>query len=89
LSLEHTKISDDGLAFLKGMSALQTLSLYGTRITDRGLEHLKGLDNLKEVILAETKVTEQGARELRKALPRPKINLFLIRPTGPGLPEDG
>ena len=43
------------------------------KVTDAGLVHLKGLTGLKDLGLYGTKVTNAGVAELKKALPKCKI----------------
>ena len=46
-----------------------------TNVTDAGVEHLIGLTNLTELHLIQTKVTPAGAENLRKALPKCKVQV--------------
>ena len=73
LHLEQTKITDKGLANLKGLINLEYLNLYGTEITDLGLEELAGLSKLKNLYVWQTKVTEAGVGKLKKAVPNLEI----------------
>ncbi len=66
--LQHTQITDEGLALLNGLTSLGTLSLEDTQITDAGLEHLKGLTNLRILSLEGTQITDAGLEHL-KVLP--------------------
>ena len=69
VDLSSTKVTDDELVHLKGLTNLQYLNLTGTKVTDAGLEHLKGLTSLKRLDLDGTKVTTKGVNKLQKALP--------------------
>ena len=73
LFLANSKITDAGLAHLKGLVTMKELDLDGCEITDAGLVHLKGLSNLKKVILSVTKITDAGVKSLQKSLPGCKI----------------
>ena len=64
MSLSNTKVTDAGLAHLKGLPSLTTLDLRRTQITDAGLEHLKGLTNLQHLLLSGTQVTDAGLKHL-------------------------
>jgi hypothetical protein len=69
VNLAGTKITDTGLAHLKGLTELHEFDLSGTKVTDTGLVHLKGLANLERLYLNETKTTDAGVADLQKALP--------------------
>ena len=49
LILDGTDLTDDGLAYMKGMCCLESLQIPGTKITDDGLAHVKALARLKSV----------------------------------------
>jgi hypothetical protein len=78
LRLANTKISDAGLENLKELTNLQFLDLESTRITDAGLEQLHGLHALQEIRLGDTKVGGDGVKNLQKALPKLKIELYPV-----------
>jgi len=70
LHLEGTKITDKGLASLKGLKNLEYPSnLYGTAVTDAGLDQLSALTKLKHLYVWQTKVTDAGAGKLKQAVP--------------------
>lgn len=70
LDLRATRITDAGLAHLKGCPRLRSLTLISvSRVTDAGLEHLKGLAHLEQLDLQGTGVTSKGLVHLDK-LPR-------------------
>ncbi|MBA2368359.1 MAG: hypothetical protein H0V82_04960 [Candidatus Protochlamydia sp.] len=77
LFIKSNKVSDQGLAHLKGLSALQTLSLDGcTKITDAGLAHINGLSGLKTLNLNKCrKITDAGLAHLSKLSALQKLNL--------------
>ena len=68
LDLKSTAVTDAGLEYLKGLSALRWLYLDNTKITDAGLEHLKGLTALELLSLEHTQITDAGLEHL-KGLP--------------------
>ena len=74
LHLGNTKISDAGLAHLKGLKNLTYLNLYGTEVSDAGLKHLRGLKKLEKLFVWQTQVTPAGVDRLRKALPNVDVN---------------
>jgi hypothetical protein len=69
LSLQATRVTDDGLRHAADLSALRELVLVETEITDDGLHHLESLSGLTSVLLANTRVTIDGVTQLKKALP--------------------
>ena len=72
--LNTIKISDAGLADIKGLTSLEALNLNSCRqVTDAGLVHLKGLTNLEDLDLGETKVTDAGLAAMQQTLPNCKI----------------
>ena len=74
VSLMNRKLTDAGLAHLKGLNNLTGLLLADTKVTDAGLAHLKGLTKLKRLGLWDTKVTDAGKKKLKQALPNCKIS---------------
>jgi len=73
LSLGDMPISDAGLAHLKDCKNLTHVHLDGTRVSDAGLTHFKDCKNLTELLVQKTKVTAAGIDELKKTLPKCKI----------------
>ncbi|HVX13699.1 MAG TPA: hypothetical protein VHC22_21130 [Pirellulales bacterium] len=69
VSLSSTRVTDDFLAHLKVLTALQILHLGSTGITDAGMVHLEGLTKLQYLLLPRTRVTKDGVARLQKALP--------------------
>ncbi|HVX12107.1 MAG TPA: hypothetical protein VHC22_13080 [Pirellulales bacterium] len=69
VNLSGTRISDQDLAEMDGLSDVDVLDLSGTQVTDAGLLHLKRLGRLQMLVLDGTHVTETGLDELRQALP--------------------
>jgi eukaryotic-like serine/threonine-protein kinase len=71
---ENTQVSDAGLANFAGCKNLTWLKLHNnTQLSDAGLAHLKDCKKLAELLVQKTKVTAEGINELKKALPRCKI----------------
>ena len=64
VALGGTKVTDAGLAHLKGLTQLQSLNLGFTKVTDTGLEHLRRLTKLQRLNLNYTKVTDAGLEYL-------------------------
>jgi hypothetical protein len=58
--LGNTRTTDDDLAALQPLDALEELYLSRTDVTDDGLPHLAGLTNLRILTLASTRVSDRG-----------------------------
>jgi internalin A len=59
------RITDVGLAHLRGLASLDYLDLSGTRVTDAGVGRLRVLSNLRGLELVRTEVGDAGLRRLR------------------------
>ena len=64
LNLARTKVTDDGLKSVEGLTNLRKLHLENTKIGDEGLTHLKSLSNLEYLNLYATQVTDDGLKNL-------------------------
>ncbi len=60
------KVTDAGVAHLKGLPQLQFLALAGTKVTDAGMADLAGLTQLQFLALGMTKVTDAGMANLER-----------------------
>lgn len=84
LDLRATRITDAGLAHLKGCLRLRSLSLNSVcGVTDAGLSHLSNLADLERLDLQGTGVTSKGIAHLAK-LPR----LRALRLSGDRITDD-
>jgi len=81
VNLFGSKVTDDGLLHLKGLTGVRVLDLSKTQVTDGGLVHLKGMTNLIDLRLAKTKVTGAGLEHL-KGLYVLKLNHTKVRDAG-------
>lgn len=70
LSLDDSRITNAGLAYVGKLTTLRELSLNGTGITDAGLIHLSGLTNLEQLHTDGTRITDQGRARLKQSLPK-------------------
>jgi hypothetical protein len=59
------KITDAGLANLKGLSGLRWLAIGGTGIGDAGLANIKGLSRLESLFLGGNQITDAGLTDLQ------------------------
>jgi hypothetical protein len=57
-------VTDEGLAQIDGLPALECLSLRGARITDAGLAYLSHLPRLASLDLSYTRITDKGLAHL-------------------------
>ena len=60
------RITDAGLAHLKGLTNLENLDLNDTKITNDGLKHLSSLGNLQWLGVQDTRLTDEGLVHLRE-----------------------
>jgi len=75
LALGYAEITDAGLKEVAKLQKLRNLELSFTEITDAGLKELAKLQNLRDLGLYScSRTTYEGRAELRKALPRCKID---------------
>lgn len=74
LSLDDSRLTDEGLRPIGQITTLRELSLNNTRITDAGLRHLAGLKDLERLYVGDTRVTKSGCAMLQQALPKCQIN---------------
>jgi hypothetical protein len=74
LNLESTRLGDEGLAQLAGLTTLDHLDIgYNLPITDAGLPDLYGLTRLKQLRAFRTSASDAAMRELEAALPACKV----------------
>lgn len=73
LDLSFTQVSDEGLKSVAALSELRHLSLIGCQITDRSVNAMARLSQLREVYLAKTAVSDQATEQLRRTLPKCRI----------------
>src|SRR5207247_10412717 len=69
LTLNGTRVTDDGLALLRELPcrrSLQTLHLASLPITDEGLSHLRDFERLEILNLSDTRVTDDGLRHVAR-----------------------
>lgn len=64
LRLDHTQITDEGLAMVAQLKHLVRLNLAGTRIGSAGINELKNLSHLEYINLTATKVDDAGLQKL-------------------------
>jgi Leucine-rich repeat (LRR) protein len=78
LLLSNSRVTSRGLVHLRGMQALQKLSLHRTGIDDSGLPYLEPLANLVELDLSYSQVTDAGLAALPEL---PKLQVLKLHAT--------
>jgi hypothetical protein len=79
------RLTDKGVAQLKGLKKLHTLLLNATAIGDADLELVTALPQLQELSLNDTRVGDEGLKRLRGMTRLTKLNLTNTRVTDAGL----
>ena len=64
LRMGGSRVDDEGVSELGGLTRLETLDLSGTKVGDAGLASLKGLARLRSLDLKGTGVTDAGLTHL-------------------------
>ena len=64
LSLEETRVTVNGLRYLRHLEHLEWLNLYRTRVGDAGLKALSDLPRLAHLPLGDTNITDAGLAHL-------------------------
>ncbi len=73
LALNNMPMTDAGLAHFKDCKKLTSVDLARTQVSDQGLVQFHDCKNLVQLLLQGTTVTAAGIDELKKALPKCKI----------------
>ena len=71
----NSAITDAGLAHLKKLPKLESVSFSNTNITDAKLAHLKELANLKTIDFRNTAITDAGVKELKSLTDLKKLDI--------------
>ncbi len=87
LNLAGTKVSDEGLKALEGMTNLHRLHLEKTAVTDAGLAHLKNLGSLEYLNLYHTEVSDAGVEQLRPLKKLKNLYVWQTKVTDAGAEE--
>jgi hypothetical protein len=73
LDLSCSAVSDESLAGMTGLKQLKKLNLQQTAVSDAAVKSLVEFKELENLDVFGSKVTTQGVREIRKSLPKIKI----------------
>jgi hypothetical protein len=65
VGLNHSRVTDRGLAHLAGLTGIEWLILSNSLVTDDGLAHLRNLPKVKTLFLLGTSVGDAGMGHLR------------------------
>jgi hypothetical protein len=87
LHAERSKIDDDELVNLQGMTDLLHLDLSRTPVTDAGLLHLQGLDRLEVLQLWDTSITDAGLALIARLPNIVQLGIGNTRITDAGVPH--
>jgi hypothetical protein len=87
LHAERSRIDDDELVNLQGMTELLHLDLSRTPITDAGLLHLQGLERLEVLQLWDTAITDAGVALIARLPNLVQLGLGNTRVSDAGLPH--
>jgi Leucine-rich repeat (LRR) protein len=75
LYVEDTYLTDEGLQHLHKLKSLRELDCsWNKHITDGGVKFLAKLTQLKSLDVSRTAISPQGLEELRRALPKTKVD---------------
>ncbi len=83
--LVTTRVADDQLGDLRGLSSLRTLDLTQTRISDAGLARLRGHEGLRSLLAYDTRVTDRGLEHIATMSGLEKLLVGSCDVSGPGL----
>jgi RNA polymerase sigma factor (sigma-70 family) len=70
----NDQVTDAGLRQIATLKRLKVLGLHGNQMTAAGFKHLTALQDLTSLYVAGTGLTDAVLKELRKALPKCRIN---------------
>jgi hypothetical protein len=87
LHAERSKIDDDELVNLQGMTDLLHLDLSRTPVSDAGMLHLQGLERLEVLQLWDTAVTDAGLALIARLPNIVQLGLGNTRITDAGVPH--
>ena len=83
--MTNTRITDAGLAHLRGMGKLQSLILNKDRITDAGMARLEPLTHLRQLWLFNTQITDEGLATLKPLAELEDLVIAVTQTTDSGL----
>jgi Leucine rich repeat len=87
VTLKDSHFTETGLARLKSLPGLRSLSLSGNRITDKELARLNGLAKLKSLSLAGADIGDAGLAKLKSLSELESLNVRKTRVTDAGVKD--
>jgi serine/threonine protein kinase len=84
---DNHRVTDAGVAHLKGLPSLEDLALCDTRMTNDGLKHLTELNRLEFLVLMGRQFTDEGVEHLRECKSLRSLSLRLPQMTDKGLQQ--
>jgi Leucine-rich repeat (LRR) protein len=84
LDLNYTRVGDEGVKHLAGMTNLRSLILIKTQVTDKGMNHLSTLTGLKRLSIGENKITDEGLQALAGMKALEDLSITDCKITGSG-----
>jgi hypothetical protein len=82
-----SKITDEGMKHVAGLTNLRGLSLQSDKIGDRGLVHVEGLRRLESLDVGSSKVTDEGMKSIGRLTQLRALRLDCPALTDAGLKE--
>lgn len=74
--IHATKITDAGLAYLRGLTSLETLVIKGGKLSDAGMAHIGKLGSLRSLELSHIPITEAGVKKLVRLRGLRKLDIY-------------
>lgn len=81
------RVTNDGIAHLKGLPSLKHLDLRDTRMSDDGLKHFAEMNQLEELVLMGRQFTDEGVGHLESCQQLRTLQLRLPQMTDKALPK--
>ncbi len=69
LHLEHTVVTDAGVANLKTLPYLEYVNIVDTKVSDAGLKNIAAMKGLRSVYVWKSSVTDSGVSQLHRLYP--------------------
>jgi len=78
LTLQHTRITDEGVYPLGQIPTLSDIYFYGAPLTDDGVQPITQLSNLRELVLSDTNITDITLQRLAN---QPQLKRLFVKGT--------
>lgn len=87
IDFEASPVTDEDLAWIGRLGALEELSFNGARVTDAGARHLRGLRSLHTLNIYGSDVTDAGLQSIGSLTKLKALDLFASDVTDAGMPN--